>query len=408
MQRLDYDRWGAVIADTNPGFQPFGYAAGLWDADTGLVRFGQRDYSPELNRWTSKDPLGFAAGDTSLYVYGFGDPVSFVDPSGEVVPFVAGAILIYKGADFLWNAYDAYQTAKLLMDPCISTDDKLTEVALIAVGIAAGAVVGKGLRALRRAKAASRIGCFVAGTWVLTATAASGAPLPIAIEAVQPGALVRAYDAATDAVVTAQVTAVHERPGIATLALGLESEQSGSSVLMTTPEHPLWSWSAGGYVAAERIERGDWLFTHDADWAHVASASYTGRTETVYNLTVEGAESFFVGEAGVLAHNNPACAVARRADGDARFIVEPNGTVVDTHSTPRGSYTQPDTGRTDILQGGDHGAGYSHTHDPIVNTNPRTGETFFGGWQQPGRPVSAEDVANIVSGQAPPAPPKGR
>jgi hypothetical protein len=78
-------------------------------------------------------------------------------------------------------------------------------------------------------------------------------------------------------------------------------------VLVTTPEHPLWSWSVGGYVPAERIERGDWLFTHDAGWAHVASASHTGRTETVYNLTVEGAESYFVGEAGVLAHNNPAC-----------------------------------------------------------------------------------------------------
>jgi filamentous hemagglutinin len=82
---------------------------------------------------------------------------------------------------------------------------------------------------------------------------------------------------------------------------------------VTTPEHPLWSWSAGGYTNADRIERGDWLFTHDAGWAHVESVSYTGRTETVYNLTVEGAESYFVGEAGVLAHNNPACLVTGAA-----------------------------------------------------------------------------------------------
>jgi hypothetical protein len=60
-------------------------------------------------------------------------------------------------------------------------------------------------------------------------------------------------------------------------------------------------------VAAERIERGDWLFTHDAGWAHVESTGYTGRKETVYNLTVAGAESYFVGEAGVLAHNVPGC-----------------------------------------------------------------------------------------------------
>ena len=39
-QRLDYDPWGVVTQDTNPGFQPFGFAGGLYDANTGLVRFG--------------------------------------------------------------------------------------------------------------------------------------------------------------------------------------------------------------------------------------------------------------------------------------------------------------------------------------------------------------------------------
>jgi len=44
VQRLDYDEFGRVLLDTNPGFVPFGYAGGLYDADTGLVRFGSRDY----------------------------------------------------------------------------------------------------------------------------------------------------------------------------------------------------------------------------------------------------------------------------------------------------------------------------------------------------------------------------
>ena len=34
-QRLDYDEFGNVLADTNPGFQPFGFAGGLYDRDTG-------------------------------------------------------------------------------------------------------------------------------------------------------------------------------------------------------------------------------------------------------------------------------------------------------------------------------------------------------------------------------------
>ena len=41
-QRLDYDEDGWVTQNTSPGFQPFGYAGGLLDDATGLVRFGAR------------------------------------------------------------------------------------------------------------------------------------------------------------------------------------------------------------------------------------------------------------------------------------------------------------------------------------------------------------------------------
>lgn len=37
VQRPDYDEFGRVVLDTNPGFQPFGFAGGLYDSDTGLV-----------------------------------------------------------------------------------------------------------------------------------------------------------------------------------------------------------------------------------------------------------------------------------------------------------------------------------------------------------------------------------
>ena len=36
-QRLDYDEWENVVQDTHKGFQPFGFAGGLYDADTHLV-----------------------------------------------------------------------------------------------------------------------------------------------------------------------------------------------------------------------------------------------------------------------------------------------------------------------------------------------------------------------------------
>lgn len=81
-QRLDYDAFGQVLADTNPGFQPFGFAGGLYDPDTRLVRFGARDYDASVGRWTAKDPLVFAGRESNLYAYAANDPVNAFDPDG--------------------------------------------------------------------------------------------------------------------------------------------------------------------------------------------------------------------------------------------------------------------------------------------------------------------------------------
>jgi RHS repeat-associated protein len=92
-QQMDYDAFGNVTVDTNSGFQPFGFAGGLYDRDTGLVRLGARDYDPHTGRWTAKDPILFAGGDTNLYGYVQNDPVNWVDPWG-----------LYSSDDFLQDA----------------------------------------------------------------------------------------------------------------------------------------------------------------------------------------------------------------------------------------------------------------------------------------------------------------
>jgi RHS repeat-associated protein len=81
-QRLDYDEFGNVLKDTTPGFQPFGYAGGLYDGDTKLTRFGARDYDAETGRWVQKDPIGFEGGDANVYAYVSNDPINWIDPSG--------------------------------------------------------------------------------------------------------------------------------------------------------------------------------------------------------------------------------------------------------------------------------------------------------------------------------------
>lgn len=86
VQRMDYDVWGNVTNDTNPGFQPFGFAGGIYDQHTKLTRFGARDYDAEVGRWTVKDPIGFRGGQSNLYVYVNNNPINLTDPLGLYPP----------------------------------------------------------------------------------------------------------------------------------------------------------------------------------------------------------------------------------------------------------------------------------------------------------------------------------
>lgn len=92
IQRIDYSDFGKVTFDSNKGFQPYGFAGGIYDVDTGMVKFGAREYDPEVGRWTSKDPILFASGDMNLYGYVFNDPINLIDPSGNC-PWCIGALI---------------------------------------------------------------------------------------------------------------------------------------------------------------------------------------------------------------------------------------------------------------------------------------------------------------------------
>jgi RHS repeat-associated protein len=82
MQRMDYDEFGNVTQDTNPGLQPFGFSGGIYDQHTALARSGVRDYDARAGRWTAKDPSWFQGEDSDLCAYAYGDPVNFLDVDG--------------------------------------------------------------------------------------------------------------------------------------------------------------------------------------------------------------------------------------------------------------------------------------------------------------------------------------
>ena len=106
IQKMNHDEFGNVLFDSNPMLTPFGFAGGLYDSKTGIVRFGARDYDPKVGRWTSKDPIRFDGGDSNLYGYVLQDPVDAIDPMGTTIinlgVFVPSQVLnskIYKVLD---------------------------------------------------------------------------------------------------------------------------------------------------------------------------------------------------------------------------------------------------------------------------------------------------------------------
>jgi RHS repeat-associated protein len=94
VKRLEWDAFGTLVADSNPGFDlPLGFAGGLRDPLSGLTRFGVRDYDPLQGRWVSRDAAFFQGRQTNMYVYADNDPVNKADLGG----LVSGGMSAYDG-----------------------------------------------------------------------------------------------------------------------------------------------------------------------------------------------------------------------------------------------------------------------------------------------------------------------
>ena len=83
VKQVSYSAFGEVLSETNPAFSSvLGFAGGLPDQVTGLVRFTYRDFEPATGHWTGRDPVLFSAGQANIYIYAQNDPINFRDPSG--------------------------------------------------------------------------------------------------------------------------------------------------------------------------------------------------------------------------------------------------------------------------------------------------------------------------------------
>jgi RHS repeat-associated protein len=116
VERYAYDPFGQVTV-LDAGWNTLSTSAfgwvylhqgGRFDATSGLYHFRHRDYSPTLGRWTSLDPIRYAAGDVNLYRFVGNTPTVFTDPFGLdkfwlIDGKVKGPLYLLPGGENIWS-----------------------------------------------------------------------------------------------------------------------------------------------------------------------------------------------------------------------------------------------------------------------------------------------------------------
>ncbi|HEX6095553.1 MAG TPA: polymorphic toxin-type HINT domain-containing protein [Thermoanaerobaculia bacterium] len=188
---------------------------------------------------------------------------------------------------------------------------RLSRATDTALGEASGPDAGTAFEKIvpRNAEAPCACGCssFVAGTTVATA---GGDSRPI--EQLAAGDAVTGRDPLRGTTATGRVA---ERVSRTTRDL-VRLTMAGGERLDVTPEHPFYADRAG-WIAAEHLIAGDTLATAAGTPVRVASIERV-RTEepvAVYNLVVDGTESYHVGDAQITVHNGKYCTASITAGG---------------------------------------------------------------------------------------------
>jgi hypothetical protein len=140
----------------------------------------------------------------------------------------------------------------------------------------------------------------------------------VAIGSLGVGDHVLAYDEASGTTASYPISVVHINadPETGTVVVGGET-------IETTPGHPFYTLEAGWLDAAD-LEPGMHVPSASGEPGEVSSVDFAARPAIMYNLTVEIAHTFFVGEGEWLVHNcGPSYDDLRKSGArDAHHIIQ--------------------------------------------------------------------------------------
>jgi RHS repeat-associated protein len=136
VERTEYYPYGQVQSG---GLEKYGFTGQENDADTGLMYYGARYYSPEYRVFVQPDtmlPDVYNPQALNRYSYALSNPVKYTDPSGHIViPAIALVKAISTVIDYGWNVYDFATDSWTIINPNADEIDKEVAVRCLALNI---------------------------------------------------------------------------------------------------------------------------------------------------------------------------------------------------------------------------------------------------------------------------------
>jgi len=342
VQTMAHDPWGKVTHDAvAPGFErvPFGYAGGLYDEDTGLSRFGAREYDATTGRWLSKDEAGFAGG-ANFYLYANDNPVSYVDRDGKFpIPAIIALVVVLgmklssDQAEVQQASHEgsAWDLLDLLMMMVPGSGSVAREIA--AASSEAKACKAAAAEAAAAENAAMRV-CFPAGTLIATPDG------PKTIESLQKGDVVLSWDFEQEKRVDKPISATFHRTSEKLVRVALDT----GDTIEATESHPFWVVGVG-WVRAGELKPDTSLRGLDGLPKRIVAIGSRLGPVAVYNLEIQGPHNYYAGHEPVLVHNQDVVNTDfNRATNVALEWLQANGVNTAKVSGPWSARFGPDKG----------------------------------------------------------------
>ena len=237
-----------------------------------------------------------------MFAYCCNNPVTREDSDGEAFDTVFDLISLGSSIyDVIINPYDPWAWAGLAGDvidvavPFVTGVGEVTRAAKVAMETAEAVDdAHDAMKAVSDMVDVLPGACFIAGTLVSVEDGHK------AIEDVETGDYVWAWDEETGEVALKQVVETYVRASDELIHIFVNGEE-----IITTPDHPFYV-PVKGWTDAANLRAGDILVLVNGEYVIVEKVQHEilEAPVTVYNFQVEDFHTYFVANTGVLVHNS--------------------------------------------------------------------------------------------------------